>query len=536
MHRPSLAAAAALVVSALVPIARGQSIAVVVEADVTAPDGNGVLDRFRNPVLNDAGRVAFAARLAGTAGGGDDDQGLYLAGGGGSVARFLREGQIAPDGNGTLRVDDFGFDGDFALNDAGQVAYFGRFAGTDAGADDDRALLLGDGSGTADILVRAGRLAPGGEGVIGLDLDSDRLDDDLFADRPSLNDAGQVAFRTDLRGVPGAPGTPAQGVYVADVGGLREVARTGDPVPQGTGEFTIFGPARVNDAGQTAFFGRSVEPPFSFPDIDGYRADPDGALTRVVADGDPVAGGREVALRFEPEFAFNDRGQLALKTNSRDAGATTSTSGAVFVAGDDGTRLLAQAGTAIPGGGTLAAAHYNSLAFNDVGAVAFPAIVGAFTPGFDNDVALLLAPPGGGPDDLAVLARRGAAAPDGNGVFDFIGNPSINDAGQVLFRATLEDTAGGFADREAIYLWDGAAGLMTVARAGGPLLGSTITNLDVAVGPDLSLSGLNDRGQVAFAYSLADGRAGVAVFTIPEPAAAGTLAVGGLSLLRRRRH
>jgi hypothetical protein len=49
--------------------------------------------------------------------------------------------------------------------------------------------------------------------------------------------------------------------------------------------------------------------------------------------------------------------------------------------------------------------------------------------------------------------------------------------------------------------------------------------------------GLNDAGQLAFYFALADGRSGIAVASpIPEPSSALLLAaVGGTLLLRRRR-
>ena len=70
---------------------------------------------------------------------------------------------------------------------------------------------------------------------------------------------------------------------------------------------------------------------------------------------------------------------------------------------------------------------------------------------------------------LIKLAREGEAVPGGDGVFDFLGTPVLNAAGQVAFTASLEDTAGGwFVDDEALYLHDGTA-LNELARADDPV-------------------------------------------------------------------
>jgi hypothetical protein len=46
--------------------------------------------------------------------------------------------------------------------------------------------------------------------------------------------------------------------------------------------------------------------------------------------------------------------------------------------------------------------------------------------------------------------------------------------------------------------------------------------------------GLNDRGEIAFAYRLSDGRIGIAIATVPEPSTLGLLAVAVLPLRRYR--
>jgi hypothetical protein len=165
---------------------------------------------------------------------------------------------------------------------------------------------------------------------------------------------------------------------------------------------------------------------------------------------------------------------------------------------------------------------------------------------------------GGAPNDIA---RTGPQ------FFSFLGDPSINDDGDVIFFAftdggngagiftssggvldtvaTLDGPFSGFGqtpalnnDGDVAFLADLDAGgrgifigpdpvLDKVIRTGDPLFGSTVTDLGV-------YRGLNDDDRLAFAYLLANGVQGIAVVAVPEP---GSLTLFGLAapLLARRR-
>lgn len=126
----------------------------------------------------------------------------------------------------------------------------------------------------------------------------------------------------------------------------------------------------------------------------------------------------------------------------------------------------------------------------------------------------------GGP--LATIA-------DLSGPFSYLGDfdfnqPSINGAGAVAFVAGLD--AGGY----GIFIGDGTD-MIEVIGTGDALFGSTVTGFGI------SPTSLNDSGQVAFAYGLANGTTGIAIATpVPEPTV--TLLLGlfiGLGLARRSR-
>ncbi len=123
---------------------------------------------------------------------------------------------------------------------------------------------------------------------------------------------------------------------------------------------------------------------------------------------------------------------------------------------------------------------------------------------------------------------------DNSGVFDFFDNPAINNKGTVAFRAVLK--GGGLG------IYTGADPKTNkVIALGDSLLGSTVVDLY------FSNQGINDKDQFTFYARLADGRRGVfradsnpksqTSTSISEPASTlGLFTVGGLgTVLRRKR-
>ena len=150
-----------------------------------------------------------------------------------------------------------------------------------------------------------------------------------------------------------------------------------------------------------------------------------------------------------------------------------------------------------------------SYVLNDSGTVAF--VVGLDTGEFDFG----LFTGSGGPTTTIA---------DNSGPFSFFGaggerpGISLNNSGTLAFLA--------FLDTGELGIFTGPDPLADeVISLGDPLFGSTVTALDI------THESLNDSGQIAFLYELADGRTGIAVANpraIPEP---GTLALLGLGLL-----
>jgi hypothetical protein len=106
----------------------------------------------------------------------------------------------------------------------------------------------------------------------------------------------------------------------------------------------------------------------------------------------------------------------------------------------------------------------------------------------------------------------------------------------VAFRAGL--AGAEFGNDLGIFLFDDQAGLTQLVREGDPLLGSTISLLELVSQQIDDRRVLNDLGDVAYHFTLADGRSGIAIARlVPEPGSAAMLVLGVLALpmIRERR-
>ena len=169
----------------------------------------------------------------------------------------------------------------------------------------------------------------------------------------------------------------------------------------------------------------------------------------------------------------------------------------VFLADDGGASVVAKG--VLPGF-TSAATDMTVVGISNAGRVAFTANAVA---GFDPLSGIYLT----GPSGPTIVAFEDTATPvPGKFIRGFLsGSTVVNDAGQVAFMAELSDTVNGAAAGRGVFFYDETGGLQQVARTGDSLLGSTITtviflgmvNTNVNVSPDLSMTGLNNVGQVA---------------------------------------
>jgi len=230
--------------------------------------------------------------------------------------------------------------------------------------------------------------------------------------------------------------------------------------------------------------------------------------------------------------SLNDAGQVALRTeiNPADGGSAIREFAIVLDDGGPPTQIARTGQPAPDGNGTFARFGFPSLN-NDVQVVFRTDIIGASEGG---NIGIYRADGA----TLTEIARTGKPAPDGNSSFVNFGVEALNDAGQVAFNAQFAGADGRPNDDYGIYIFDDVLGITKVARTDDSLLGSTIADMRLATSRSLASderSGINELGQVAFSFELADGREGIAIWTaIPEPSSMSLLVLCGVSVSVRR--
>lgn len=440
------------------------------------PDGDGVFFAIGTPVLNDRGEVAFPSSFLGPTGGSGLFRGTTEPG---SLRTLVRQGWPAPDGNGSVPILTATSP---TLNDAGQIAFSTRFTGTFEGVSVTAALRTEPDTDALTLLARDGEIVAG----VSTALRALRLE---VGQPPALNRSGQAAF------------TAAQGIFVDGVD--TPLVLSGQSGPNGGGTLSGFTSAALNDAGQVAFRAQLSTAPRNGI----FRADSSGIL-QIVRQGDPVPGsdGTFGALGSAP--GINAAGAVAFYA-AVDGASGPATNGIFRSPGDGGPIVpLVLRGDRTPSGNGSVLTFGSTLApLNDAGQTTFAAKLTGSSQGTQNDI--IIARSDG--SELREIARKGDLAPDGDGTFFDFDQPTLNNAGQVAFLASVTGSAHAF----GIFLYDDDAGLTQVVRVGDCVRGGMITTLRFATfGSDgRTHTGLNEQGQIAFAFTLQDERVGAAVWT-----------------------
>jgi hypothetical protein len=505
-----------LLVSAAAPAQQTDVIAV---SGDPAPDGNGVISNFiadssstgggNGPALNGAGQVTFPALLSGTSGGETDDSGLFFYDGS-HLVQLAREGEASPDGDGVLNL--FNNAEPLALNDTGRTAFLEFLRNSSSGEFFEPAMFsVGPAGDDLSIFMREGDPSPDGNSTI-----------QGVLQPASLTDAGTISFTAVFTA------TDPIGEFGAIRGNLLTgekvvIARAGQGAPDGNGVFSLVSAIAASDAGdglfETPIRGSSV----SVNDQGLFLADAAGSLTTIVRYGNQNPDGDNVFNAIEGSGASPSLSRIGVGTLLSQAVDSGITGEGLFEFHDDTLSAMVQFGDPAPNGGV----------FNGFGAPKFqPEIVpvdvnenGQF--GFFGFVFRGATQFRGiyrcdAPDQCVEIAVDGQPVGDGNGTFQLDSTssgftsddvPHMNADGDIAFFTNLVDADMGITENEGIFFFSDALGLRKVIRKGDPLLGSTVADLRFS-------GGFNDAGQVAYAFKLADGRSGVAIWS---PSAADTI-------------
>jgi hypothetical protein len=287
------------------------------------------------------------------------------------------------------------------------------------------------------------------------------------------------------------------GIYTGTMGatGAAKIVDVGDTAP-GHGLFSEFGNPSVSGS-NVAFRGTFAGGLGIYTGTVGA-----GGAAKVVETGDIAPG----------HGAFTDLGQFATVNGSNVVFIGSYSGGNGIYAGSVGATGAAKVvdfGNSAPGHGAFTGFNTVSVSGSNL---AFQGLYSGGQGIYTGSV---------GATGAAKVVDTGDTAP-GHGAFTSFGaTPSLSGS-NVAF-------AGFYSGGQGIYLVSGGAGgsLSAVLNSGDPLFGSTVSSLNVS-------PFAYDNNAIAFSYTLANGRSGIGVAIVPEPASLGVMALGGLTLLRRR--
>lgn len=398
----------------------------------------------------------------------------------------------APAPGGATFIDDFEPSG---LNNRGDLAFTADLAPF----GEEGVFLMR--AGALSQVVRYDMPAPGG-GTFG----PGELGNIGFNDAGDLGVAfsigpGLVSFPTCL------PGSASNAYYAGGIyrrshisQQLEAVVTPGVTPAPGGGSFLGVGfNVTLNNRGELAFAGAVNADCGQTLGI--FVAGKKGGIATVAGPITPGPAGGTFELATDPWI--NDGGDVAF-----DGWVSTDLVQNVYVksAATGQFTAVTHTGQAVPGGGTLVAAA--SPIMNDTGQIVFSATV---LPGSGPPIVELLLYSGG---SLVHVAGPGDAMPGGGNITLLgaaaVGGPSqfrLNNRGDVVFNAAL-DTG-----EEGLYVYSHGA-VSLVAKTGTAIPGvGTLFDLEQfvngligpIVGKPASFIAANDRGQIAFACTLADG-------------------------------
>ena len=287
---------------------------------------------------NESGQSAFNATVLGAGVLTTNDGVIYAEERGGALRLVAREGNTAP---GALAGVNFSvlLNSDFAMNNAGQVAFLSSIAGPGVTFSNDRG-IWSEGPGALSLVARTGTQAPGAP--VGSNFTS------FLATGLQINDRGHVAFvGFNERTGPGDD----QGIWSDRSGVLAPVAINNQAAAGINGGvfLTAFREATLNGVDEAAYIG-FVDGPGVTPDNSlGLWSEAMGGPRLVAREGDLAPGVTDGAVvRFFEALAMNRWGQTAFYGTLGGAGISSSNDNGLWAEDPDGeVRLIVREGDGV---------------------------------------------------------------------------------------------------------------------------------------------------------------------------------------------
>ncbi len=292
-----------------------------------------------------------------------------------------------------------------------------------------------------------------------------------FADFTSINDSGEVAFGARL---PSPTQFPNNAILVGDGGAILTIAQSGNVFNNPFFEFSI------NDSGEVAFNGQLAPSGVSASPIGLFSGAGGAVTTHYLNSADILVG--DLTGRFSGSFGFpsiNTTGDIAF-AEIFTPGSPLSPIPGIFVGQNGSFKTIS---SSMPSNGFF---NFGDPSLNDSGTAAFTVSF------FDSNGQFVTAIVKGDGGPLTTVADTS------NGVYTLPGSPSLNNNGDVVFSAFINDKKNP----------DPISGIFTgpdpktdkVIAAGDKVHGKTVRDL----GPLLCEHAINDSGQVAFIANLDD--------------------------------
>ena len=324
----------------------------------------------------------------------------------------------------------------------------------------------------------------------------------------SLTENGNVNWQSTLSQTSGG-NLDNGGLYSFSNNAISELLREGESAPDNNGIVATIS-QRTSDSGLSAgrlFFSDTANPG---DDNIGLYLLGNSGLQTVVREGMTIPDGTGQFDVFQNSWNINDTGKIAFNATLRNT--SLSTNKGIYVGDGNTLTTIARKGQSTNTGDGVFV-DLDEIGINSSGQVAFSATA--------TSGELLLRNTNG---INTAIVRSADQAPDGNGTFTAFDRIQINDIGQVLFEADIQNTFSGNTE-SGIFLGDGTSTL-TIARQG-----DAVQNFD-GVYRTASSRSLSDSGQVLFfaVYDKADNTTGFGLF-VGDGTETLAIATNGQSLL-----